>query len=118
MEAVMNDLWSSRWLCWSLPALVSTLGLMPLVATVPTVLAEHAIGAESQIRWQARLLAVEEAMARGDLLTAERLWRGADVAALKSRHWQGMVAARGTHRALRRRAGFRSTGRAQALEGC
>lgn len=112
----MNDLWSSRWLCWSLPAIVSTLGLMPLVATVPTVRAEHALGAESQIRWQARLLAVEEAMARGDLLTAERLWRDAYVAALKSRHWQGMVAAGDTYRALGARAGFRTSAVAKSRE--
>ena len=112
----MNDLWSSRWLCWSLPAIVSTLGLIPVVATVPTVVADHAIGTDVQIRWQARLLAVEEAMARGDLLTAERLWREAYVAALKSRHWQGMVATGDTYRALGARAGFGATSVAKARQ--
>ena len=116
MEAVMNDLWSSRWLCWSLPAIVSTLGLIPIVATVPTVVADHAIGTDVQIRWQARLLAVEEAMARGDLLTAERLWREAYVAALKSRHWQGMVATGDTYRALGARAGFGAASVAKARQ--
>ena len=112
----MNDLWSSRWLCWSLPAIVSMLGLMPLAATVPIVLADHAIGTEAQIAWQARLLEVDEAMARGDLVTAERQWREAYVAALKSRHWQGMVAAGDTYRALGARAGFWTTSIAQARQ--
>jgi hypothetical protein len=116
MEAVMKDLWSSRWLCWSLPAIVSTLGLMPLVATVPTVLADHAIPTDTGIAWQVRLLEVDEAMARGDLVTAERQWREAYAAALKSRHWQGMVAAGDTYRALGARAGFRTTSTAKARQ--
>jgi hypothetical protein len=71
------------------------------------VLADHAIGSETQIAWQAQLLKVEEALVRGDLVAAERLWRDAYTAALKSRHWQGMVAAADTYRALGARAGFR-----------
>jgi hypothetical protein len=34
MEDVMKDLWSSRWLWLFLPAIVSTLGPMVVVATV------------------------------------------------------------------------------------
>lgn len=112
----MKDLWSSRWLCWSVPAIVSTLGLIPLAAIVPTVPADHAIGTDSQIAWQARLHEVDEAMARGDLVTAERQWREAYAAALKSRHWQGMVAAGDTYRALGARAGFRTTSIAKARQ--
>src|SRR6266446_7075552 len=77
MEAAMKDLSSSRWLCISLPAIASTLGLMLLAATVLDVLADHAIGTEAQIAWQARLLEVDEALARSDLAAAERQWREA-----------------------------------------
>ena len=58
----MKDLWSSRWLCLFLPAIVSTLGPMVLAATVKDVLADQAIGSEAQLSWQARLLRVEQAM--------------------------------------------------------
>src|SRR5262245_26159653 len=116
MEAVMKDLWSSRWLCWSLPAIVSTLGLIPLAAIVPTIPADHAIGTDTRIVWQARLHEVDEAMARGDLVTAERQWREVYVAASKSRYWQGMVAAGDTYRTLGTRAGFRTASIAKARE--
>ena len=45
----MKDLWSSRWLCLFLPAIVSTLGPMVLAGTVKDVLADHAIGTEAQL---------------------------------------------------------------------
>src|SRR5207248_10256220 len=63
--------------------------LMLLAASVLEGFADHAIGTEIQIAWQAQLLKVEEALARGDLAAAERQWREAYAAALKSRHWQG-----------------------------
>src|SRR5262249_57477104 len=88
MEDVMKELWSSRWLCLFIPAIASTLGPMLLAATVRDALADHAIGTETQLAWQARLLKVEQAMARGDFATAETLWREAYAAALKSRHWE------------------------------
>jgi hypothetical protein len=74
--------------------------LVLVAASAMDVLADHAIGSETQIAWQAQLLKVEEALVRGDLVAAERLWRDAYRAALKSRHWQGMVAAAATYRAL------------------
>jgi len=116
MEAAMKDLSSSRWLCISLPAIASTLGLMLLAATVLDVLADHAIGTEAQIAWQARLLEVDEALARSDLAAAERQWREAYAAALKSRHWQGMVAVGDTYRVLGARAGFRAASVAKARQ--
>ncbi|HXL45775.1 MAG TPA: hypothetical protein VN977_04140 [Candidatus Binatia bacterium] len=112
----MKDLSSSRWLCISLPAIASTLGLMLLAATVLDVLADHAIGTEAQIAWQARLLEVDEALARSDLAAAERQWREAYAAALKSRHWQGMVAVGDTYRVLGARAGFRAASVAKARQ--
>jgi hypothetical protein len=64
MEEVMKELWSSRWLCLMIPAIVSTLGPALLLATVRDVVADHAVGTEAQLAWQARLLKVEQAMAR------------------------------------------------------
>jgi len=116
MEAAMKELCSSRWLCLSLPAIASTLGLMLLGATVMDVLADHAIGTEAQLAWNARLLKVDEALARGDLAAAELQWREAYAAALKSRHWQGMVAAGDTYRVLGARAGFRAASVAKARQ--
>lgn len=112
----MKDLWSSRWLCWSLPAIVSTLGLMVPATTVVDVVADHAIGTEAQIAWESRLLKVDEALERGDFAAAERQWREAYAAALKSRHWQGMLAAGDTYRVLGARAGFRAVAVAKARQ--
>ena len=112
----MKELWSSRWLCLFIPAIVSTLGPMVLAASVKDVLADHAIGTDTQLAWQARLLKVEQAMARGDFAGAEALWRETYAAALKSRHWEGVVAAGDTYRALGARAGFRATSVAKARQ--
>jgi len=112
----MRELWSSRWLCLLIPAMASTLGPMLLSATVRDVLADHAIGTEAQLAWQARLLKVEQAMARGDFAVAESLWREAYAAALKSRHWEGVIAAGDTYRALGARAGFTTAAVAKARQ--
>jgi hypothetical protein len=116
MEDVMKELWSSRWLCLLIPAIVSTLGPVLLMATVRDAGADHAIRAETQLAWQARLLQVEQAMARGDFAAAETLWREAYAAALRSRHWEGMIAAGDTYRALGARAGFREASVAKARQ--
>jgi hypothetical protein len=112
----MMEISSSRWLCLSLPVIASTLGLMLLVANVIDGFADHAIGTGTQIAWQAQLLKVEEALARGDFATAERQWREAYAAALKSRHWQGMVATGDTYRVLGAQAGFRAASVAKARQ--
>ena len=116
MEDVMRELWSSRWLCLLIPAIVSTLGPMLLAAAVRDVLADHAIGTDAQLAWQARLLKVEQAMGRGEFATAESLWREAYAAALKSRHWEGVIAAGDTYRALGAQAGFRANSVAKARQ--
>jgi hypothetical protein len=116
MEEVMKELWSSRWLCLFLPAIISTLGPMLMAASVKDALADHAIGTEAQLAWQGRLLKVEQAMAAGSFAVAELLWREAYAAALKSRHWEGVVAAGDTYRALGARAGFRGAAVAKARQ--
>jgi hypothetical protein len=116
MEEVMRELWSSRWLCLLIPAIASTLGTMLLAATVKDIGADHAIATEAQLAWQARLLKVEQAMARNDFDAAESLWRDAYAAALRSRHWEGMVAVGDTYRALGARASFRATSVAKSRQ--
>ena len=112
----MKELWSSRWLCLFIPAIASTLGPVLLVATIRDALADHAIGTEAQLAWQAHLLKVEQAMARGDFAEAETLWREAYAAALKSRHWEGVIATGDTYRALGARAGFRAASVSKARQ--
>jgi len=116
MEEIMKELWSSRWLCLLIPAIASTVGPMLLAASVRDSLADHAIGTDAQLAWQARLLKVEQAMASGDFAAAESLWREAYAAALKSRHWEGLVAAGDSYRALGAKAGFRETSIAKARQ--
>jgi len=116
MEEIMKELWSSRWLCLLIPAIASTVGAMLLAASVRDSLADHAIGTDAQLAWQARLLKVEQAMASGDFAAAESLWREAYAAALKSRHWEGLVAAGDSYRALGAKAGFRETSIAKARQ--
>jgi len=112
----MQEPWSSRW-HRSLPlAIATTLGLMVLVVTVVDVFADHALGTEAQIAWKARLQRVDDALARNDLADAEMLWREAYAAALKSRHWEGMVAVGDVYRRLGERAGFHKTSDAKARE--
>ena len=112
----MKELWSSRWLCLFLPAMVSTLGPILIAASVRDVLADHAVEPDAQLGWQGRLLKVEQAMAAGDFAKAELLWREAYAAALKSRHWHGVVAAGDTYRALGARAGFPAAAVAKARQ--
>jgi hypothetical protein len=116
MEAAMMEISSDRWLCLSIPAIASALGLMLVAAAVIDGFADRAIGTGTQIAWQAELLKVEEALARGDVAAAERQWRDAYAAALRSRHWQGMVATGDTYRVLGARAGFHAAAVAKARE--
>ena len=112
----MKQLRSSRRYWSLLLKVVSTLGLMLLVVPGVDVSADHSLGTEAQIAWQARLDRVDDALARNDLAGAETLWREAYAAALKSRHWEGMVAVADSYRRLGERAGFRKISDAKARE--
>jgi hypothetical protein len=95
----------------------STLGLALLVTLGGRdAFADHALGSEAQIGWQAQLTRVDEALGRNDLAGAELLWREVYAAALRSRHWQGMVAAGDAYRSIGERAGFRNASDAKARE--
>lgn|SRR5262245_8809129 len=101
----------------SLPlAIVSIYGLMFFVVMVGEVLAGHALGFDSQTAWRAQLQRVDAALARNDLAGAEMLWRKAFAAALKSRHWEGMVAVGDAYRRLGERAGFGNVSEGKARE--
>jgi hypothetical protein len=94
----------------------SMLGLALLLTAGDDAFAHHALGSEAQIAWEAQLHRVNDALARNDLAGAEMLWRDAHAAALKSRHWEGMVATGDAYRRLGERANFRKVSDAKARE--
>jgi len=99
-----------------LSALAAVLGLTLFAATVADVFGDHALGTEPQLAWRTHLLRVADALAQGDLANAELVWREAYAAALKSRHWEGMVAVGDAYRVLGARAGFRKASEAKARQ--
>jgi hypothetical protein len=117
MEMVMNVPWSSRWYLSSLLlAIASMLALMLLVVMIVDAFADHAPAPASQTAWKDHLQNVDEALTRNDLVRAEVQWSKAYAAALKSRHWEGMVAAGDAYRRLGARAGFYNAAAAKARE--
>jgi len=112
----MKDPSSSSWYRTLPVTLAAMLGLTLLVVTVVNVFADHALGTEAQIAWKARLQRVDDAIARNDLAGAEMLWREAYAAALKSRHWEGMVAVGDAYRVIGERGRFRKSAEAKARE--
>jgi hypothetical protein len=116
MEATMKEPGASRWSYALALAAVSMLVLMILALLGVEFLADHVMGADAEIAWQSQLERVEAAMARNDLAGAEILWGDAYVAAIKSRHWEGMVAAADTYRRLGELGGFRKISDAKARE--
>ena len=109
----MNRVWSSRWSLQFIFAVAAMIALMLLVVIVSEVIAGHAVATESQIAWKAHLDKVEEALSRNDLTQAAMLWREAYAAALRSRHWEGMVAVAD---AYRRVGGLAGVGRASEVK--
>lgn len=112
----MKEPWSSRWYSSLLLAIVSMLGLMLLVVMVVEVFGDHGLGTEAQLAWKLHLHKVDAALARNDLADALMLWREAYAAALKTRHWEGMVATGDAYRRLGERAGFRKASETKARE--
>lgn len=98
--------WSTRWSVQFISAVAAMIALMLLVVIVTEVIAGHAMAAESQIAWKAQLEKVDDAVIRNDLTQAVMLWREAYAAALRSRHWEGMVAVAEAYRRLGGLAGF------------
>lgn len=112
----MKEPRSHRRYCSLFLAITSTLGSMLLVVmVVADVFAHHALGTEAQLDWKVLLARMDEALARNQVAGAESLWREACVAALRSRHWEGMVAVADAYRQLGARAGFRGDAKARQL---
>jgi hypothetical protein len=94
----------------------SLLGVAVLVAVAAEARGDHALGTELQLAWKRHLISVADALARNDLPGAELAWREAYAAALKSRHWEGMLAAGDAYRVVGERGRFRKKAEAKARE--
>lgn len=114
--AELQTKWSERWSWQFILAVLSMLALMLLIGVVSEALAWHAVASEAQIAWQARLERMEKAVSQNDLTQAVLLWREAYAAALRSRHWEGMVAVGDAYRRLGARGGFQKASEAKARE--
>ena len=88
----MREWWSTRWYA-PLVALASLL-LVLLVAglAVMEMLAAEAPSAVAPHVWTAPLDQADAALGRGDAAAALSAWREAQAAALRSGHWEGMIA--------------------------
>jgi hypothetical protein len=116
METVMREPGARRWSYTLALAAVSMLVVTILALLGVEFLADHVLGADPDVAWQVQLDRVDAALARNDLAGAEVLWGEAYVAAIKSRHWEGMVAAGDTYRRLGELGGFRKLSDAKARE--
>jgi hypothetical protein len=96
--------------------IASLLGVAVLVAIAAEARGDHALGTELQLAWRQHLSSVADALARNDLSGAEFAWREAYAAALKSRHWEGMVAVGDAYRVVGERGRFRKNAEAKARE--
>ena len=114
----MREPGAHRWSYALALAAVSMLVLtiLALLGVEVEVLADHVLGADPDVAWQAQIERVEAALARNDLAGAEMLWSEAYVAAIKSRHWEGMVAAGDSYRRLGELGGFRKLSDAKARD--
>jgi hypothetical protein len=115
-EGAMKTPWSERWSWQFVLAVGAMLALMLLVGAVSDALANHAVAPGAQIAWQAQLDRMEEAVARHDLAQAVLIWREAYAAALRSRHWEGLVAVGDAYRRLGALGGFQTDSEAKARQ--
>src|SRR4029453_14957634 len=111
METVMKEPGAIRWSYPLALASVSLLVLTILALLGVEFLADHVLGADPDVAWQVQLGRVDAALGG-----TESLWGDAYVAAIKSRHWEGMVAAGDTYRRLGELGGFRKISDAKARE--
>ena len=114
--AVMREWWSTRWYA-PLVALASLL-LALLVAglAVMEMLAAEAPSAVAPHAWTAPLDQAEAALGRGDAAAAMSAWREAQAAALRSGHWEGMIAVGDAARWLAEPGRDRADGLARARQ--
>ena len=112
----MKEPWSSRWYCSLLPAIAPMLGLTIVVVMIVEAVAGHTVEPASRTTWRGHLDGVDDALSRSDVHGAEVQWAKAYAAALRSRHWEGMVAVGDTYRRLGALGGFQETAATKARE--
>src|SRR5438034_4881917 len=95
-------------------ALPSLLALMGPAVAVNDAFAGHAIAPESQVDWRTHLTKVDEAVGKSDVPVAVLRWRDAYAAALRSRHWEGLVAVGDVYRRLGDLGGFKEAAEVKA----
>jgi len=95
-------------------ALPSLLALMVPAVAVTDAFAGHAIAPESQVDWRTHLTKVDEAVGKSDVPVAVLRWRDAYAAALRSRHWEGLVAVGDVYRRLGDLGGFKEAAEVKA----
>ncbi len=94
----------------------AALALMLLAGVASEACANHALDPAAQIAWKTRLDQVDEAVSHNDVSRAVLLWREAYAAALRSRHWEGMVAVGDAYRRLGTLGGFQKASAVKARE--
>src|SRR2546422_3201841 len=95
-------------------ALASPLALMVPAVAVTDAFAGHAIAPESQVDWRTHLTTVDDAVGESDVPVAVLRWRDAYAAALRSRHWEGLVAVGDVYRRLGGLGGFKKAAEVKA----
>ena len=97
-------------------ALAAMLAAMLLLVAVAEVLAGHAFGPPAQRDWAGELVKAEAALDRRDVPAALDAWTRAYGAALRSRHWQGLVAVADAYQRIGNAGGFAQEATAKARE--
>jgi hypothetical protein len=90
--AVMKEWWSTRWYTPIIALAALLLVLLVAGLAVMEMLAPEAASVAAPDAWTAPLDQADVALARGDAAAAMSAWRGAQAAALRSGHWEGMIA--------------------------
>jgi hypothetical protein len=112
----MREWWSTRWYT---PIITLAALLVVLILTglaVMEMLAPEAVSVVAPQVWTAALDQADAALARGDAAAAMSAWREAQAAALRSGHWEGMIAVGDASRRLADAGGDRGDGLGRARQ--
>lgn len=115
-EEAMKEQWSNCWV-WQLTlTAASMIVLMALAIAVSDAIAGHAVSAKAEMDWKAQLAKVDEAAGKNEVALAVLRWAEAYAAALRTRHWEGLVAVADVYRRIGELGGFREAAEAKARE--
>jgi len=115
-EEGMKEPWSNRWSWQFTLTVASMIALMALIVALTDAVAGHTVAAKAQVDWKAKLAKVDEAVGMNDMAQAVLRWPEAYAAALRSRHWEGLIAVGDAYRRLGDLGGFREGAEAKARE--